>query len=293
MSRQITVLRILKFISLAGLVFLMGCALNPKRISGLEDRLSRADAEIAKLKEEVSQSNQKVEQLESGLRETSSDLTSLETKLNANTKENYLRVSVPILNIRTSPSTATNNVIAKAEQGAYLRKVTDTDENGQWIKVEFLIDDYPYIGYIYNDQEFVKEEVYDAITFGRIYNRKLIKYQWETEAAMEMRSNDFKTLGVYIKVESPYRSDRFLGYLAKMFREYRIYIKPLESFSIGQVPQQCAKNNLEGIMAVEIETPAGFAPQMDIKLFDKSNVILYSAVLPLQSIELPDDLGRR
>jgi uncharacterized coiled-coil protein SlyX len=266
MSRQITVLRILKFISLAGLVFLMGCALNPKRISGLEDRLSRADAEIAKLKEEVSQSNQKVEQLESGLRETSSDLTSLETKLNANTKENYLRVSVPILNIRTSPSTATNNVIAKAEQGAYLRKVTDTDENGQWIKVEFLIDDYPYIGYIYNDQEFVKEEVYDAITFGRIYNRKLIKYQWETEAAMEMRSNDFKTLGVYIK--------------------------PLESFTIGQVPQQCARNNLEGIMAVEIETPAGFAPQMDIKLFDKSNVILYSAVLPLQSIELPDDLGR-
>jgi hypothetical protein len=68
-------------------------------------------------------------------------------------------------------------------------------------------------------------------------------------------------------VESPYRSDRFLGYLAKMFREYRIYVKPLESFSIGQVPQQCVKNNLEGIMAVEIETPAGLAPQMDIKLY--------------------------
>jgi hypothetical protein len=283
----------LKFLSIAVLMLLMGCALNPKRVSSLEDRLSRADAEIAKLKEEVSQANQKVTQLESGLRETSSNLMSLEAELNANTDETYLRVVVPVLNIRTSPSTVNNNIIAKAEQGAYLRKVVDTEENGQWIKVEFLIDDYPYIGYIFNGPEFVKEEVYDAITFGRIYNRKLIKYQWETEAAMEMRSNNFKTLGVYLKVESPYRSDRFLGYLAKMFREYRIYVKPLESFSIGQVPQQCVKNNLEGIMAVEIETPAGLAPQMDIKLFNKSNIILYSAVLPLQSIELPDDLGRR
>lgn len=293
MTRKITISQMLKFLSIAVLMLLMGCALNPKRVSSLEDRLSRADAEIAKLKEEVSQANQKVTQLESGLRETSSNLMSLEAELNANTDETYLRVVVPVLNIRTSPSTVNNNIIAKAEQGAYLRKVVDTEENGQWIKVEFLIDDYPYIGYIFNGPEFVKEEVYDAITFGRIYNRKLIKYQWETEAAMEMRSNNFKTLGVYLKVESPYRSDRFLGYLAKMFREYRIYVKPLESFSIGQVPQQCVKNNLEGIMAVEIETPAGLAPQMDIKLFNKSNIILYSAVLPLQSIELPDDLGRR
>jgi hypothetical protein len=215
----------LKFLSIAVLMLLMGCALNPKRVSSLEDRLSRADAEIAKLKEEVSQANQKVTQLESGLRETSSNLMSLEAELNANTDET-LRVVVPVLNIRTSPSTVNNNIIAKAEQGAYLRKVVDTEENGQWIKVEFLIDDYPYIGYIFNGPEFVKEEVYDAITFGRIYNRKLIKYQWETEAAMEMRSNNFKTLGVYLKVESPYRSDRFLGYLAKMWGLWRWKLKP-------------------------------------------------------------------
>jgi len=149
------------------------------------------------------------------------------------------------------------------------------------------------ISAVFNDEEFFKEEIYDPITFGRIYNRKLIKYQWETEAALEMKTNAFKTLGVYIKAENPYRSERLLGYLAKAFREHKIYIKPIESFSINQVTQQCSKSNVEGIMAVEIGSPAGYAPQMDIKLFDKGSVILYSAVLPLQSIELPDDIGRR
>lgn len=293
MTRNFTLTRILKIFSVASLIFLMGCAFNPKRISSLEERVSKADAELAKLKTDVNRANEKVAQLVSQVSESNSSLASLETRLNANTRETYLRVNVPVLNIRTSPTTTDNNIIAKAEEGAYLRRISSPDEPTQWTKVEFLIDDYPYVGYVFNDQEFFKEEVYDPITFGRIYNRKLIKYQWETEAAMEMRLNNFKTLGVYIKVESPYRSERFLGYLAKTFREHKIYIKPVDSFSINQIPQQCSKSNVEGIMTVEIGTPPGFAPQMDIKLFDKGSVILYSAVLPLQSIELPDDIGRR
>lgn len=294
MTRNCTLTtRMLRIFSAVSLIFLMGCAVSPKRISSLEERVSRADIELTQLKTDINLLNEKMVQLGSQVSENNSSLASLETRLNANTRETYLRVNVPILNIRTSPTTTENNVIAKAEEGAYLRKIAFADENNQWTKVEFLIDDYPYVGYVFNDQEFFKEEIYDPITFGRIYNRKLIKYQWETEAALEMKSNAFKTLGVYIKVEGPYRSERFLGYLAKTFRDHKIYVKPIESFSINQVPQQCSKSNVEGIMAVEIGTPAGYAPQMDIKLFDKGSVILYSAVLPLQSIELPNDIGRR
>jgi outer membrane murein-binding lipoprotein Lpp len=292
MTRNFTLTGMLKVFSAIGLIFLMGCA-NTKQISSLEERVSNTDAELTQLKTDISLLNEKMTQLDSQVSENNSDLASLETRLNANTRETYLRVNFPILNIRTTPTTTDNNVIAKAEEGAYLRKIAVADEDNQWTKVEFMIDDYPYIGYVFNDEEFFKEEIYDPITFGRIYNRKLIKYQWETEAALEMKSNDFKILGVYIKVESPYRAERFLGYLAKTFRDHKIYIKPIESFNINQVPQQCNTSNVEGIMAVEIGTPVGFAPQMDIKLFDKGSVILYSAVLPLQSIELPDNIGRR
>jgi hypothetical protein len=283
----------LKIFSAVSLILLVGCAASTKQVSILEERVSTADGELAQLKTDINLLNEKMTQLGSQVSENNSDLAALETRLNANTREAYLRVTVPILNIRTSPTTTENNVIAKAQEGAYLRKIASADENNQWTKVEFLIDDYPYVGYVFNDEEFFKEEVYDPITFGRIYNRKLIKYQWETEAALEMKTNAFKTLGVYIKAESPYRSERLLGYLAKTFREHKIYIKPIESFSINQVIRQCSKSNVEGIMAVEIGTPAGYAPQMDIKLFDKGSVILYSAVLPLQSIELPDNIGRR
>lgn len=293
MTFNLMMARAANFIGVTLLILLTGCALNPKRITSLEERIVQADSEIVKLKTELEATGFRVGQMEAQLQESSSKLVSIQTELNANTQETYLRVVVPILNIRTSPSTATNNIIAKAEEGAYLRKLSHPEGGNQWIKVEFVIDNYPYIGYVYNDNQFFKEEVYDPITFGRLANRKLIKYQWEIEAAIEMRSNAFKTLGVFVKTQEPYRADRFLGHLAKIFRDYKIYVKPIDSFNINQISQQCARHNVEGIMALEIDGAAGPTPQMDIKLFDKNSVILYSAILPMQAIELPDNLGTR
>ncbi len=277
-------------VMLFGMLLITGCALNPMRISRLEKKVN---SDYAQLNEDLARANAKISELESALAQANSKIGSLESQLNANQQEAYLKVMVPILNIRTYPTTTDNNVIAKAEEGAYVRKIATVGEDNKWFKVEFMVDDYPYIGYVYNNPEFFQEELYDPMTFSRVYNRKLIKYVWETEAAMEMVDKDYKTLGVYIKTDDANRKDRFLSYLAKKFREHKIYIKPIDVFNMSQITRQCAKNNVQGILSIEIESTTEASPLMDVKLFDKSNIILYSALVPLQAIELTHNLGRR
>ena len=278
------------FLLLLGIFLLSGCALNPLRISKLEKKVN---ADYAQLNAELAKANAKISELESQLSRANSKLISLESQLNANQQESYLKVVVPLLNIRTYPTTTDNNVIAKAEEGAYLRKISTVGEEDNWFKVEFMVDDYPYIGYVYNNPDFFQEELYDPMTFNRVYNRKLIKYVWETEAAMEMEAKNYQTLGVYVKTDDANRKDRFLSYLAKKFRAHKVYIKPLDAFNMSQITEQCAKYNVQGILSIEIEPSTEPSPLMDIKLFDKSNIILYSALVPLQAIELTHNFRRR
>lgn len=255
---------------------------------------ANGDSTVTKINTDVLSAHSKISQLEAKLRDTNSKLNALQASLNANQKESYLKVLVPVLNIRTTPTTANSNVIAKAEQGAYLRKIATTGKDKRWVRVEFLIDNYPYVGFVINDAEFIKEEIYDAMTFNRLYNRKLIRYQWETEAAMELKVIKAKTLGVYIRGEDQSRNNRFLGYLSKQMRAHKIYIKPISAFTTGQATKYCRQYNVQAILDIEMkEAVEQTDGNMDIRLFDQSNVILYSAYVPIQAIDLPKDLGRR
>lgn len=277
---------------LALLVFASSCASLGS--SGVRKQLNDINKRLEKLDKQVANANKKIASMESEYGSTSKRVKSLESTLNANNEEAYLKVVVPILNIRTNPTTVNSNVIAKAQQGAYLRKVNDVDGERKWIQVEFLIDNYPYLGYILNNPEFVQEEVHDPITFNRLYNRKLIRHMWETEVALELKSKKVKTVGVYVKTVESHRADRFLGHLAQKFRDHKIYIKPITSFDITKVADICKKNKVGSMMSVEFEESNDEAsPQLDIKLFDNNSLILYSALVPLQAMELPANLGRK
>ena len=93
------------------------------------------------------------------------------------------------------------NTLFVTLEGAYLRKLGPSGNGDDWFRVEFMIDEFPYYGHVLNSEDFFKEEIYDPITFNRIYNRKLIQHQWETEVAYELRNNGVKTLGVYVSSE--------------------------------------------------------------------------------------------
>ncbi|MGH1363973.1 MAG: hypothetical protein ACRBF0_10480 [Calditrichia bacterium] len=280
------------FSLLALLVFASSCASIGG--SGVRKQLNDINTRLEKLDKQVANANKKIASMESDFGSTSKKVKTLESTLNANNEDAYLKVVVPILNIRTNPTTVNSNIIAKAKQGAYLRLISEVVGDSKWIQVEFLIDNYPYLGYVINNPEFVQEEVHDPLTFNRLYNRKLIRHMWETEIALELRSKKVKTVGVYVKAVESHRADRFLGHLAQKFRDHKIYIKPITSFDINKVSDICKKNKVQSMMSVEFEeTNEDALPQLDIKLFDNNSLILYSALVPLQPMELPANLGRK
>lgn len=280
--------RLIKILAVGMGLIVSGCAGN---IGQMQGKMEMRDSTISQLEIQVKSLSERLGSLEADLGTASSKVNSLEADLNANNKESYLRVLVPILNIRTTPTTANNNIIAKAEKGAFLRKIANADKDGNWLKVEFLVDNYPYLGYVADNPEFLKEELYDPMTFNRIYNRKLVTYQWETEAAMEMRRGSFKTLGVFVNAEEDFKPERFLGHLSNSLRDHNIYIKPLTGFNMNDVTALCNRNGIEGIMAVQIDNSDQASPMLDIKLFDKRNVILYSTSVPFQAVRIGESYG--
>ena len=63
-----------------------------------------------------------------------------------------------------------------------------------------------------------------------------------------MTKAKFKTLGVYVNGEDPGQKERFLGELSKAFRDHKIYIKPLLTYSMEQIARMCTQNDIEGIV---------------------------------------------
>ncbi len=287
MNANSSLTRLLKTLPLLAFLFFVGCAASGSRVATLEDQLATKDSTMNDLAQQLEDTESRLAELEGLLKGTESKVNSMQAGLNANNKEPYLKVIVPVLNIRTSPTTANSNVIAKAEQGAYLRKISSVDKDNKWLKVEFLVDNYPYVGYVSNKKDFLKEEYYDPMTFNQVYNRKLVKYLWETEAALEMRAHNFKTLGVYVKTGEDYKPERFLGHLANMLRDHKIYIKPIQDFNINKVTDVCKRHKVQGVMTVQIDASENASPLLDIKLFDQKNIILYSTSVPFQSVSLP------
>ena len=279
------------FTGAASLILFSGCAGSLQNKDG--NSYAAGDSTISVMQDAITNANTRINSLEKALDSRSQDIESLKSQLNANLEEPYLRVVVTVLNIRTTPTTVNNNVIAKAEEGAYLRKIGYAGDEQEWYKVEFMIDNYPYIGYVINNEEYIKEELYDPLSFNRLYNRKLITHQWQTEAALEMTKAKFKTLGVYVNGEDPGQKERFLGELSKAFRDHKIYIKPLLTYSMDQITRTCTQNSIEGIMKIEMNSENDAPTLLDIKLFNSDSVILYSASVPLQAIDLEKNLGRR
>lgn len=286
MILEVSFRRVFSLLGLAGLLLMAGCANPLTRVSALEQYSHRSDSTLTSLSGELDRANNKISKLEDELGDANAELDSLKSMLNANSREAYLRVVVPVLNIRTSPTASYNNIIAKAETGAYLRKLETVSEDGKWCKVEFLVDDYPFIGYAYNDAEYLKEEVYDPITFSNVYRRNLISYEWKTEAALEMKSNRFRTVGVFVKGNNDGQRERFLSDLSKALRDHKIYVKPLTRYSIAKIDTFCTEESIEGVMLVEFVTNENASHYIEVKLYDRNSVILYAASVPLQPVDL-------
>lgn len=286
-SRSILIMRIF-CVSL--ILIASGCA--GKMGSGAME--TQADSSITEISGDLAKVNTRMSSIEKELAETRSKLAAMESSLQSNHQEAYLRVMVPVLNIRTSPTTANDNIIAKAEEGAYLRKLGASGNGDEWFRVEFMIDDFPYYGHVLNSENFFKEEIYDPITFNRIYNRKLIQHQWETEVAYELKQNRVKTLGVFISGEDQAKKRRFMTNLAKKLRNHKIYIKELGEFNSTKISDTCTKNKVEAVIAIEMtkdsDTQIG---SLDIRLFSRGSIILYSTIVPIQRVELQENLGRR
>ena len=110
--------RVFSLFGLAGLFLMAGCANPLTRVSALEHRSYLSDSTLTSLVGELDRANNKISKLEDELGDATTELDSLKSMLNANAREAYLRVVVPVLNIRTSPTASYNNIIAKAEEGA-------------------------------------------------------------------------------------------------------------------------------------------------------------------------------
>ena len=280
-------------IAAATVLWMSGCSGALKSFGAAEGE-NPSDSSYIHLTEDVDNVTTRMSTLERDLAETRSKLAAMESSLQSNHQEAYLRVMVPVLNIRTSPTTANDNIIAKAEEGAYLRKLGPSGNGDDWFRVEFMIDEFPYYGHVLNSEDFFKEEIYDPITFNRIYNRKLIQHQWETEVAYELRNNGVKTLGVYVSSEDAAKKRRLLTNLAKKLRNHKIYIKEIVEFSSTQIAENCARNNVDALIAIEMaKDESEERSSLDIRLFSKGSIILYSAIVPVQRVELEENLGRR
>ena len=209
----------------------------------------------------ISLIEEKIDSLKSRI----SSIETLKENFTVVNQDSYLKVISPI-SIYSEPRATDQNIIAKADEGAYLRKLS-CKSRCIWFKVEFLIDDYPYIGYVMNNTTGgVEEKRYDPDTFTRLYKRGLVKYYWEKELEVEIKNRKYKkTIGIFIKSDqhNKYDSGRFIGHFARTFRNYGIYLipinayrgssdnydKPLEQYDIRQ---KFGENNVDVILIIDI-----------------------------------------
>jgi len=221
---------------------------------------------------------------ESQIAEIQSRISEIESKLNINKDERSLKVVTNELNIRQSPNASlNNNIIAKAYEGAFFRTISCSDKKCSWYKVEFLIANYSYYGFVFNNSRYLIEQYLDPMTFDKVHKRGLIKYNWTFEVNREMKSNRYKNLGLYFDASPKYNRTQFLGHIARVLRNYKIYTKPIQDFNVSDTKRLCTTNDIDAILRVEI------LPSKSLNLFliDKNTKILYSTEVPLQSIELP------
>jgi|GEM_PF-3472096 len=288
MSKIILLRYMSAILSLVCLMTLAGCAGSSKNIESLETQLSETDSQLSRLESQLRRADARISELAALLRNTNLKIDSLKTKINANDKELYLKVISPTLNIRKGPKTG-DNIIAVAKEGAYFRRISCSDKKCQWLVVEFLVDGYPYLGYVSNSSKYLKEEFYDPMTFNTVYKRGLIKYQWEKEVISDIKTKGLRIIGISVKADA-LRPDRFRSHLARILRSSEIYSKPIENFSVSAISQLCRDNSIDGILAVEIESSNEIAPRLDILLYDRDSLILYSTSISLQAIEVPEDV---
>lgn len=286
------------------IIFLLqgGCATK----SDIMDKVSTMNHEFERKVADVhlligSQVEEKFDSLDARI----SSIEILKENIDATRHDLYLKVISPI-NIYSEPRTIGKNIIAKADKGAYLRKLSCNRDNRGCVrfKVEFLVDDYPYIGYVDNDRTSIEEKRYDPNTFTRLYKRGLVQYYWEKEFEVEITKRKYKkTIGVYIKSNKSdkYGVARFTGHLARTFRNYGIYLIPLnasydnnllEEYSFRQ---EFGAKDVDVILVIDIVFPSLksaknmiFKSQsmIDVRGYNSNFEIIYAQKIPMQSIEI-------
>lgn len=203
-------------------------------------------------------------------------------KLSINTKEIYLRVMSDDLLIRKTATTqGFDNIIAKASEGSYLRKVLCVDESCKWIKIEFLIDNIQFYGFIENDTSVLKEEFYDIITFNKVYKRNLINYYWEFELKEELNNKGYKNIGIHIVDNENIRKERFLYEISNKLKKYKFKIIKLDNIENYDYNQYLDKN-IDCALRVSINSNVN---ELHIFCIDKNAEIIYNMILPLQPFE--------
>lgn len=241
-----------------------------------EDKLSTADC-----MKKISEIETKIYNLEKILKDYS--------------KDPYLKVVNKSVYIRSrADETTSENIIAIAQAGAYLRKISCVDpvnnENNtrcKWYKVQYLVDIYPYNGYINANPEYTTEEYFDPLTASNVYKRGLVIFLWEKELLIELIRKDIKIVAIAFNVQSPFRSDRLLGKLSKLLRAEEIYLKPMEMKSIdkSKIDKVCIDNSVDGVILVDMVIEKNNSGYLLVYLFNNSGILLYSTHVPFEAVE--------
>jgi hypothetical protein len=175
----------------------------------------------------------------------------------------YYEVITKEINIRTGPGVRDNR-IAKASTGAIFKKITEI-KNSRWVKIEYIVNEIPYTGYIKAQKDYVREISLSVIEYYVNSNRGYVKQNWIGILSREIRSKNIKTIMVSLRLKNKSLRTKIMLMISRTFEEKEIYAQ-----IVYNEKTEMTKSNIHAM-----STEYGVDEILDI-MSDESNNITYT-----------------